>query len=468
MRTLWQRPEPSPGPPSNPAEIADRALHRRAIETVIWGMPAVNYELMRRQMVKLGGAPNQVVFWSRPVSWKNQTLTPNPDTIYFMPFFDTRDVGPVVLEIPPADTGTIVGSIDDCWQTAIEDVGPAGADKGAGGKYLILPPDHDGGVPDGYLPCPSSTYQSYALLRSNYRSAADADIAAAVAYGKRVRVYPLSAAGDAQESTFIDAIDTLFDATIPYDVRFFDALNGIVQTEAWLVRDKAMIDTLKTIGIEKGRPFAPNDKTRRIFNLAAQEAHTWLTNRLESSYFPAPYFDGGHWHVPASDEVLKGMMSNFADPDSYPVDNRGVTYSLAFFSAKHLGTGQFYLMTLKDGKGNKLDGGTTYRLRVPASAPVRQYWSATAYDGKTHALMRNTPRSSRASTSANLATNPDGSVDVFFGPTAPDGSSSNWVPTKACNTFEVIFRFYGPEQALFDKTWKLPDIEKEPAHARSE
>jgi hypothetical protein len=460
MRTLWQRPEPSAGPPSNPAEIADRALHRRAIETVIWGMPAVNYELMRRQMVKLGGAPNQVLFWSRPVSWKNQTLTPNPDTIYFMPFFDTRDVGPVVLEVPPADTGAIVGSIDDCWQTAIADVGPAGADNGAGGKYLILPPHHDGGVPDGYLACPSSTYQSYALLRSNYRSSADADIANAVEYGKRVRVYPLSAAGHSHETTFLDAIDALFDSTIPYDARYFDALNIIVQAEPWLTRDKAMIDTLKTIGIEKGRPFAADDKTRRIFNLASHEAHSWLMNRLDTSYFPPPYFGGGHWHVPASDEVVKGMASNFADPDSYPVGNRAVTYSMGFFSAKHLGTGQFYLMTRTDGRGNMLDGGTTYRLRVPAAAPVHQYWSATAYDGKTHALIRNTARSSRASTSANLATNLDGSVDVFFGPTAPDGESSNWVATKACTTFEVIFRFYGPDQALFDKTWKLPDIEK--------
>ena len=165
------------GPPSNPAELADRALHRRAIEAVIWGMPAVNFDLMQRQLIKLGGAPNQVVFWSRPVSWKNQTLTPNPDTIYFMPFFNTKDVGPVVLEIPPADTGTIVGSVDDCWQTAIEDVGPAGADKGDGGRYLVLPPDHAGDAPDGYIPLRSPTYQSFALLRSNYRSAADADIA---------------------------------------------------------------------------------------------------------------------------------------------------------------------------------------------------------------------------------------------------------------------------------------------------
>ena len=56
----------------------------------------------------------------------------------------------------------------------------------------------------------------------------------------------------------------LFDATIPYDARYFDALNRIVQTEPWLDRDRAMIDTLKTIGIEKGKPFAPGDKARRI------------------------------------------------------------------------------------------------------------------------------------------------------------------------------------------------------------
>jgi hypothetical protein len=460
MRQLWQRPEPAAGLPSNPAEIAARVVHRRAIEAVIWGMPAVNYELMRRQMVKLGGAPNQIVFWSRPVGWKNQTLTPNPDTIYFMPFFDTTDVGPVVMEIPPADDGLIVGSIDDCWQTAIEDVGPSGADKGEGGKYLILPPGHEGGVPDGYIAAPSSTHKSYALLRSNYHTADDAGVRGAVAHGKRVRVYPLSAAADPPKTVFIDAVDVLFDATIPYDARFFDALNAIVQTEPWLVRDKAMIDKLASIGIEKGRPFAPAEKTRRIFNLAAQEAHSWLVNRLETSYFPPPYFDGGLWHVPAAPEVVDGLATDFADEDIYPVDNRAVAYAMGYFSAKHLGDGQFYLMTRKDGKGNGLDGGSTYRLRVPASAPVHQYWSATVYDGKTHALIRNTPHSSRASTSPDLTVNDDGSVDVFFGPTAPDGTSSNWVPTEACNSFEVIFRFYGPDEPLFDKTWKLPDIEK--------
>src|SRR5271155_5859441 len=157
----------------DPKELTKRTLQRRAVESVIWGMPAVNFDRMYQAMVhdaKAGEGSNKIVYWSRPVNWRNQTLTPNPDTIYFMPFFNTKDIGPMVLEIPPADDGSITGSVDDCWQTAIEDVGPAGVDKGKGGKYLILPPGHKDQVPDGYIPMPSETYQSYGLLRSNLKS----------------------------------------------------------------------------------------------------------------------------------------------------------------------------------------------------------------------------------------------------------------------------------------------------------
>ena len=131
-----------------------RAVHRRAIEAVIWGMPAVNFDLLYQSMVRAKGAWNQVVYWSRLPDWKNQTLTPNPDVLYFFPFINTKDVGPVVLEIPPAGSeGSITGSVDDAWQTAIEDVGPAGVDKGKGGKYLILPPGYKEKVPRATSPC---------------------------------------------------------------------------------------------------------------------------------------------------------------------------------------------------------------------------------------------------------------------------------------------------------------------------
>ncbi len=461
--TVGQEKKPEPGAKAEssftPAQLAERALHRRAVEAVIWGMPAVNFDLMNQAMLKAKGAPNQIVYWSRPLDWKNQTLTPNPDTIYFMPFFNTKDIGPMVLEIPPADEGSITGSVDDGWQCALEDVGPAGVDKGKGGKYLILPPGYKDKVPDGYIEMPSDTYQGYALLRSNLKGGSDADIARTVAYGKQVQFYPLSQAANPPPTTFVDAIDVVYDSTIPYDLRFFESLDRFVQLEPWLTRDKAMIDALRSIGIEKGKPFKPDAKTQEILNDAAREAHAWLELKYEAVFSP-PFNEGSHWALPASPDVIEGMSTSFAKPDSYPTDGRGVTYSFGFFSAKHLGAGQFYLMTINDKEGQSFDGGGAYRLTVPANAPVKLYWSATVYDRATHALIRNMKWASRSSNTPNLQKNADGSVDVYFGPKAPEGKEPNWVPTSADGKFEVMFRLYGPEKPLFDKTWKLPDIEK--------
>jgi hypothetical protein len=118
------------------------------------------------------------------------------------------------------------------------------------------------------------------------------------------------------------------------------------------------------------------------------------------------------------------------------------------------------LLTIKDKAGAAFDGAARYRLVVPKDPPVRQYWSATVYDRATHALVRDLAYSSRSSLSPGIAANADGSVDVYFGPEPPAGKQANWAPTKAGAEFEVLFRFYGPEKALFEKQWKLPDIER--------
>jgi hypothetical protein len=208
-------------------EIARRIIERRAVEAVVWGIPAVNYDLMLQETLKLGGKANQIVYWSRLPDWKNQTLTPNPDAIYLMPFINTKDVGPVVIQIPPADEGSITGTIMDAWQMPLADVGPAGMDAGKGGKYVVLPPNSTGKGPDDYIALPSLTYQGYALLRSILKSGSDADIAKAVEYGKRIKVYPLSTAANPPATTFVDAINVVYDATIPYDIRFFQSLDAL-------------------------------------------------------------------------------------------------------------------------------------------------------------------------------------------------------------------------------------------------
>jgi len=159
-------------------------------------------------------------------------------------------------------------------------------------------------------------------------------------------------------------------------------------------------------------------------------------------------------------EMVKAAQSGYADPNAYPVDVRGVTYTLGFTGIKRIGTAQFYLMANKDKDGNFFDGGSTYRLTVPPNAPVRQYWSATVYDRETHALVKSMPRASVASISPGLAKNADGSVDLYFSPKAPEGKDANWVPTDPAGKFELLFRLYGPEKPLFDHSWKLPDVEK--------
>src|SRR5215470_7717883 len=255
-------------------DLASRAVHRRAVEAVIWGMSAVNTDLMRQEMLtKTSGKVNQFIYWGRPLDWHNQTLTPNPDTLYFMAFFNTKDAGPIVLEVPPGDAnGSLNGNIVTVWQTSLEDIGLFGIDKGAGGKFVIVPPGYKDKVPDGYTVLPSDTYSGYALVRSNLKSHSDADVAASIAYAKRTKLYPLSAATNPPETVFTDVKDVNYDSTIRYDLSFFQSLNRIVQDEPWIERDRAMIDQLRTIGIEKGKAFAPDEATRNVLTAAIGEA----------------------------------------------------------------------------------------------------------------------------------------------------------------------------------------------------
>ena len=314
-------------------------------------------------------------------------------------------------------------------------------------------------MPDGYLHLPSNNYQGFALLRSILKSRSDSDIANAVAYGKRIKLYPLSQAANPPETTFVDAVDVVFDGVIPYDVRFFESLNRMVQVEPWLERDRAMIDTLRSIGIEKGKPFKADQQTTDAFAAAGAEAGAWFDVRYETGY--APFNPSSRWFFPADETYVKALQSGFTQSDIYPIDARGTIYYFAFSSVKHPGAGQSYLFVSRDKDGNPLDGAATYRLHVPTEASSQAGPGRPGlYDFATHALIRDMPHASKSSQSPGLQTNADGSVDVYFGPHAPAGKESNWIPTDAKGRFEALFRFYGPEKPLFEKTWVLPDIEK--------
>jgi hypothetical protein len=139
-------------------------LERRAVDAVIWGMPIVSFDAMRQAYFRDGKASyGDIIWWPKGNAWKNQSLTPNTSLRYLYIFLNTRDTGPVVVDLPAAanDGSSILGTVIDAWQVPLTDVGV----EGKSGKYLVLPPDYAGEVPGGYIPMRAKTYNTLTGLR---------------------------------------------------------------------------------------------------------------------------------------------------------------------------------------------------------------------------------------------------------------------------------------------------------------
>jgi hypothetical protein len=147
---------------------------------------------------------------------------------------------------------------------------------------------------------------------------------------KKVKIYPLSEADNPPATTFVDLINVDFSNTIPYNDHFFEILNQFVQREPWLTRDMVMIDQLKSVGIEKGKAFHADARKQEILNVAIKDAHAWIDKKYEKIFTP-PFYEGTNWALPASQDVVKAIMSNYLAPNIYPVDERAVSYSNGLF-----------------------------------------------------------------------------------------------------------------------------------------
>jgi hypothetical protein len=435
--------------------IAERAYVRRAVEAAVWAVPAVNFELMRSLMAPDGGT--SFVYWSGMLDWRNQTLTPNPDLIYYMAFLNPGADGPLVLEIPRGDEVNVLnGNVCTVWQVPLEDVGKYGADKGEGGRYLILPPGYDGDVPDGYFVLRSDTQRVYALLRSVLPEATQAAVDAGLEYCSRIRIYPLAEAADPSPTQRRDLKGQVVDSRIPWNDRFWETLDQVVQAEPWLERDRPFSEILSFLGIRRGEPFAPTARQWELLQLAITEAHTFIRDTFQNEI---PFYDGTHWFIPAHKDFLEGQQDNWSNSQVYPYTDRAVTYHMAFIGLKRLGVGQFYLVAARDADGRLLDSGRSYRLTVPAGVPVTQYWSVTMYDGEDHTFIRGNTKYSVSSLTPGLAVNDDGTVDVYVGPRATAGHEANWIETGKSTSFELMFRFYGVGPEVLSKQWQLIDLE---------
>lgn len=435
----------------------EKMIHRRAVEAAVWGMPLVGTRgFLNSTRRDLGGDWNDVVYFSKTMVSRHGFLTANNQTPYVVASLNTKD-GPLVVEVPGAsEKAKYFGSFVDAWFYPFTDVGPAGADKGKGGKYLFLPPGYEGEVPEGCLVFRPYTYAVYMALRPVAEKGARIEDLAA--YAKTLKVYRLSKASNPSPTNFIDAYPKKWDTLPKYDISFFHDLADSVEEEPVLERDLAMMAMLHSIGIEKGRPFAPDKKTKRILERAIKDAYDYMQDMFVNHAFKN-YIEGTHWSTfDLSIEQAKAGWP-FVSKDRMLIDDRAKLYHFATFMPKVLGASSFYLMNLHDSESRLLDGESTYKMNVPADTPAGDFWSATAYSFSTHGYIEGSERVGISSLEKDsLAINKDGSVDLYFAPSAPDGHESNWIPTS--EKFWVCLRLYGPEEPLFDKSWKIPDIEK--------
>ena len=429
-------------------ELASRTVYRRAVDAVIWGVPAVNLDMMRQAYFRDAKASyNDIVWWPKGAGWQNQSLDVDTSVRYLYIFSNTKDDGPMVLELPAAVNASaqFLGTTMDAWQVPLIDVGVGGK----GGKYLILPPDYTGEAPAGYIPVRPKTYGSYTLIRSILASRSEADVRAGDTLVKQVRVYPLSQAGNPPEPRFVDMTGKLYNAVIPYDDSFYDSLARVINEEPAQSRDLQMLGMLLPIGIEKGKEFKPDPATRTQLKAAAAEAHAWLIEGIISTF--ERYYPDGKWDVPTSPIAVKTEFL-WETPNYFDVDARGISLASFFGPVVKLGGGSFYLTNYYDQKGGRLSGENTYRLHVPANVPATEFWALTVYDLETETFFRDSTHLTVDSLDPAVRKNADGSVDVYFGPKAPAGMEANWMYTPPGKYWYPWFRFYGPEKAIFDKS----------------
>jgi hypothetical protein len=431
----------------------------RAAQAAVWAIPAVAiWDVAVATRKDLGGDVGDVINFSKPMESRHGFLTANDVTPYVIASLTTKD-GPLVVEVPAAgEKAAYFGSFMDAWQVPVADVGLSGEDKGKGGKYLFLPPDYTGAVPEGYLVYRPQTYAVEIAFRPVAKDGGT--IEEVVEYGKSLKIYKLSEAANPPPTRFIDAYPKKWNTLPTYDINYFKDLNTIIQKEPVLDRDKAMMALLASIGIEKGKPFAPDAETTKALEEGARRGYDWMQHYFTTPGMScAPMWEGNQWQRwnLSMEQAKQGFP--FVTEDRLLIDERAGYYFFASSLPKNLGGDTFYLTGLRDHDGNLFNGTSTYRLRVPKDAPARDFWSVIVYSMKTKGFVDGVDRVGLSSKEmGKMQANADGSVDVYFAPKPPAGLESNWIPTG--EDFFLLFRLYGPEKPIFDKTWKLDDVEK--------
>ncbi|MBY0346498.1 MAG: DUF1254 domain-containing protein [Neisseriaceae bacterium] len=457
--------------------LRDELFFQRATQAYLWALPLLNTLGMKEGSEKqFGYGYNVLPIWKNRLDAKTLATTPNSDVIYAMSYLDLGKEGPIVFEAPP----NLQGILLDFWQRPIPvdggkfagDLGLAGPDAGKGGKFLILPPNYQEPIPEGYFVYRSQTNNVFVFLRGFYND--PKNLAPAVALIEQSKIYPLNNPKQAKTMIFPNASGVKVNMLPVNNANAFDQLKRLVDSKGSNLADVDGLGLLASIGIIKGKEFNSDAKTRIILDRAAKTAYKMsrvvafedqLNSRSLRMYpdrswvHPIPDITPTNTK-PSMDLSWKNLAGNYLDLDAR------IWFFTNYYSvspgmvSQIPGKGAMYMVAFNDSNGKPLSGGSAYRLNLPKNIPAGNFWSVTLYDAENGSGLANGQAFPSLGSRDKPSVNSDGSTDIFLGPKAPQGKSSNWLSTVPGKGYFAILRLYGPRENALNRTWKPGDIEK--------
>jgi len=452
--------------------LFDNLDFMRGVEVFLNFIPATSLEGIRSGMAEMGvDAPNKVMYFDELMDSNPLFLTGNTDTVYASAIFDLKRDGPMVVEIPPGLGPT---TVNDAFFRFVTDMGVPGPDRGLGGKYLILPPDYTGNLdpPEGglftmlddtnYYVSKSSSYVNWFIARA-FLEDGQPD-AAVKLYNEGLRIYPLSQKDNPPQMEFISGSKQVFNTIHANTYEFYEELDHVLQYEPIGLIDPELRGLAASIGLKKGTEFAPDSRMEAILRDAVQVGNAtarsiWLHQRDESAYL----YENSGWYTAFVGNDYQWLIDDGIGGRN--LDARTMFFYIATVNTpamvwKLIGAGSQYAQNVTDSNGEFLDGGKTYKLNIPKDAPAKKFWSVVVYDPQTRSeLQTSQPYPGMNSVRDEMITKEDGSIDLYFGPTAPEGLEANWIETVPGKGWFTLLRLYSPLEPWFEKTWRPGEIE---------
>ena len=438
-------------------QIYDDADLTRAVTAYKFFYPTVSGAAIIKGSQAVGLVPNRV-FGILDCGPEQLVYTANSDTPYG-PLLLDLSVGPLIVELQPGPLIVVSMDINQRW---VADMGLPGPDAGNGGKHLLLGPDYAGPIPDtGYYVHRASSNHQIVGARS---LPVGGDVAQAKQRLTTIRVYPLDPDTEWTEPQWLD-LTGKFQDTTPLqwetNLEFWQVLHETIDIEPVFAGYHTHYGELAALGIQKGTPFEPDDRTKSLLEAAAHVGNGQMRvqafadrspdrmawNNRQWEWVALRYEDGDFntaTHVDLTAREKWFYQAIGASPAMFRRDTRA---------------GSLYWLGLRDASGASLDGGRHYELTVPLPVPGKLFWSVTVYDAETRSQIQTDQNKAALRSLFELTDLSGDAAQLFFGPTPPVGNENRWIQTIPGKGWFVYFRIYGPQQAAFDGSWRPGDFE---------